>query len=186
MYEEEIFSADSALWWSPDSSKLAFLAFDETAVDEFSFPVYNPTENSDAVIPYTSDVTMKYPKPGYNNPLVSVHVFDLGRFLDDSEVVTTGFPAANATLTLDWEGRHKADNSVILEVAWVGNASLLLKEVNRNADDGNVVLFNLDASTIPSRAQGRVVRKLGKKGEEGDNGWIDNVITRCNCHFLRY
>ena len=41
VYEEEVFSADFALWWAPDASKLAFLAFDETAVDEFTFPIYN-------------------------------------------------------------------------------------------------------------------------------------------------
>ena len=29
VYEEEVFSADYALWWSPDSHKIAFLSFDE-------------------------------------------------------------------------------------------------------------------------------------------------------------
>ncbi|KAF8159267.1 dipeptidyl aminopeptidase [Crassisporium funariophilum] len=175
VYEEEIFSANFALWWSPDSSKVAFLAFDETAVPEFSFPVYNPTEDSGAVVPYTSEVTMKYPKPGYNNPLVSVHVFELDRYLERHGDV--GFPAAEQTLTLDWDARHPVDFSVILEVAWVGNSSLIVKEVNRNADDGNVVLFDLDAVTMASRATGKVVRKLGKDGEEGDDGWIDNEQT---------
>jgi dipeptidyl aminopeptidase len=177
VYEEEIFSGNSAFWWSPDSSKLAFLAFDETAVDEFTFPVYNPSEDSNAVIPYTTEVTMKYPKPGYNNPLVSVHVFDLGRYLKDDDVVTSGLPASNATLELDWESRHLANNSIILEVAWVANAMLILKEINRNADNGSVVLFDLDNVNLDSRAHGQVVRKLGQKGEEGDNGWIDHVNT---------
>ena len=76
VYEEEIFSADFALWWSPDSSKVAFLAFDETAVNEFTFPIYNPTDDANTINPYTTEMTMKYPKPGYNNPLVSLHVFD--------------------------------------------------------------------------------------------------------------
>ncbi|PFH50952.1 hypothetical protein AMATHDRAFT_80539 [Amanita thiersii Skay4041] len=177
VYEEEIFSSDYALWWSPDSSKVAFLAFDETLVDEFKFPVYNPTENSDEVVPYTSEVVMKYPKPGYNNPLVSVHVFDLDRFLANHAAVTDGFPAEDATLTLDWEKRQKPDNSIILEVAWVGNSSLIVKEVNRNADDGSVVLFDLDAKNARLRSQGKVVRRLGKNGEEGDDGWIDNKQT---------
>ncbi|KAF8219046.1 hypothetical protein L208DRAFT_1418942, partial [Tricholoma matsutake] len=87
---------------------------------------------------------MKYPKPGYKNPLVSVHVFDLGRYLEDSAVSAAGFPAADATHELYWTDRHPADNSIIAEVAWVGNASLILKEVNRNADDGHVVIFHLD------------------------------------------
>jgi dipeptidyl aminopeptidase len=52
VYEEEIFSGDHALWWSPDSQKLTFLAFDETLVPEYAFPIYNPTENPYEVIPY--------------------------------------------------------------------------------------------------------------------------------------
>ncbi|KAG6885763.1 hypothetical protein C0993_010275 [Termitomyces sp. T159_Od127] len=176
VYEEEIFSSDFALWWSPDATKLAFLVFDETKVDTYNFPIYNPTEHSDAVIPYTSDVRMKYPKPGYNNPIVSVHVFDLGQHLEDAALATvTGseLSAVENTYELEWPDRHPEDDSVILEIAWVGNLSLIVKEVNRNANDGNVVLFDMNNST--SWSQGKVVRKLGKKGEEGDRGWIDNV-----------
>ncbi|KAF5354550.1 hypothetical protein D9758_011204 [Tetrapyrgos nigripes] len=174
VYEEEVFSADYALWWSPDSQKLAFLRFDETDVDEFSFPIYNPTEDNYAVVPYTSEVTMKYPKPGYNNPLVSVHVFDLGRYLTDGEVIQSGVSAesGNLTMTLDWEGRHKVEDSIVMEVTWVDDEKLLVKEVNRNADDGSVVYFDFSGSGTSNK--GKVVRKLGKDGEHGDDGWIDN------------
>ncbi|PPQ68381.1 hypothetical protein CVT25_007919 [Psilocybe cyanescens] len=174
VYEEEIFSADYALWWSPDSSKVAFLALDETAVPEFTFPIYNPTDDSNAVIPYTDDVVMKYPKPGYNNPLVSVHIFDLNKYLEID--AGSGIAAEYETLTLDWDHRHPVTDSIISEVTWVGNSSLILKEVNRNADDGNVVLFELEGDSL-ARAQGNVVRKLGKYGEQGDNGWIDHEQT---------
>lgn len=138
-------------------------------MDEYSFPIYNPTEDSDAVIPYTKEVVMKYPKPGYNNPFVSVHVFDLGRY------DAVGFPAADATLELDWAGRHKKEESIVSEVAWVGNTSLLIKEVNRGADDGNIVLFEINASDQAKSSVGKVVRKKGKNGEEGDEGWIESV-----------
>ena len=170
VYEEEVFSSDYALWWSPDSTKIAFLAFDETLVNEYVFPIYNPTEDSDAIIPYTTKVVMKYPKPGYNNPLVSLHVFDLGRYES-----ALGIPAESATLELDWLGRHPKEDSIISEVAWVGNATLIIKEVNRAADDGNVVLFDIDAEDDAKRSAGSVVRKKGKNGEEGDDGWIESV-----------
>ena len=176
VYEEEIFSADFALWWSPDSSKVAFLVFDETAVDEFSFPIYNPTNDASTINPYTTEMIMKYPKPGFNNPLVSVHVFDLAMYqAHNGGSANIGIPLSDETLTLDWDGRHPVEDSVIMEVAWVGVSSLMLKEVNRNADDGSVVFFNLNADDIQSRALGKVVRKLGKHGEEGDDGWIDEV-----------
>ena len=181
VYEEEVFSADYALWWAPDSSKLAFLAFDETAVDEYSFPIYNPSEDAHAVVPYPSSLVMKYPKPGYSNPLVSVHVFQLGTYLSSvrqaggSANVNTTVLAQQATLELDWSGRVAWDNSIIAEVAWVGGDALLVKEVTRAAEDGHVVYFDL------ARESGRVgkpVRKLGKDGEQGDDGWID-AVRRC-------
>lgn len=153
---------------------MAFLALDETLVDEYSFPIYNPTENSSAVIPYTEDVVMKYPKPGYNNPLVSVHVFDLEQYEDAS---AAGFSVAGATFELDWLERHPKEESIISEVTWVGNSTLIVKEVNRAADNGNVVLFNIDIQDEVRRRMGRIVRKQGKNGEEGDDGWIESVNT---------
>ncbi len=56
-----------------------------------------------------------------------------------------------------------------MEVVWVGPAALLIKETDRAARIGNVVLFDDDAS------RGVVVRKLGREGEEGEDGWIDHV-----------
>ena len=63
-------------------------------------------------------------------------------------------------------------------MAWVGPNDLLLKEVNRAADDGAVVHF--DTSNMDGQVEiiGSVVRKLGKNGEEGDDGWIESVSGR--------
>ncbi|KAL4251589.1 peptidase S9B family protein [Abortiporus biennis] len=174
VYEEEVFSSPSALWWSPNSSKLAFLSFDETAVDIYTYPIYNPTSDAHSVIPYPDHVAMKYPKPGYNNPLVSVHVFEMDRFQasvqNDHTNVTLA--AQTATLQLNWENRMPLNDSIIAEIAWVGNTTLLLKEVNRAAVDGHVVLFEVSGGPA---SQGHVVRKLGKNGEQADSGWIDSA-----------
>ena len=61
------------------------------------------------------------------------------------------------------------DARVISEVNWVSDDGLLVKEVDRAARTGSVVLFQ------GGEAEGKVVRKLGKDGEEGDDGWIDHV-----------
>lgn len=172
VYEEEVLSSDYALWWSPDSSKVAFLRLDETRVAEYTFPVYNPSVDAYKVYPYTEAVAMKYPKPGSANPLVSVHVFDLARYEARTGDVL-GFPIEDATRTLEWNGQQAANDRVVMEVAWVGNASLIVKEVNRAADDGSVVYFDLTQRDGSNR--GHVVRKLGRNGEQGDDGWIDSV-----------
>ncbi|KAG9313219.1 dipeptidyl aminopeptidase [Chiua virens] len=172
IYEEEVLAQDYALWWSPDSSKIAYLRLDETAVEEYRFPIYNPTEDSYAVIPYTEDVVIKYPKPGYNNPLVSVHVFDLEAYLSQAESSPTS-AVDEAVVDLKWSDSFPPDNSIINQVAWIDNSALVVKEVTRPADHGNVVLFDLDTANSGGFVTGQVVRKLGIDGEEGDEGWID-------------
>ncbi|KAG9042892.1 hypothetical protein FS837_010276 [Tulasnella sp. UAMH 9824] len=180
VYEEEVFADDYALWWSPDSTKLAFTRLDETKVDTFTYPVYNPSIDAFRVHPYTDFVTMKYPKPGYPNPIVSLHLFELDKY---QEMVADAAPetdihsaVANATLELTWDGRRSPTDSIITEVTWVSKQSLIIKEVNRSASDGSVVLFDLMSTTYVG-GRGRAVRKLGKDGEQGDDGWIDAEQT---------
>ena len=108
---------------------------------------------------------MRYPTAGHNNPIVSAHVLNLKLVDSDS------YDASSFVADLDWDGRFKRDDSILFNVAWLGNATLLLKESNRNSDDGNVVMFDLTPRTF----HGGVVRKLGKHGEENDDGWIDSV-----------
>ncbi|EKM50720.1 uncharacterized protein PHACADRAFT_130177 [Phanerochaete carnosa HHB-10118-sp] len=173
VYEEEVFAADFALWWSPDSAKLAYLRFDETAVDEYTFPIYNPTENSSEVVPYPGHVTMKYPKPGYSNPLVSIHVFGLDQYENmkaagDAEAVAV----AQASLELTWDHRLAPESRVVQDVAWVSNSTLLVEELGRSAVNGSIVLFNFEGSAT---GRGQVVRTLGQEGEEGDEGWIEAI-----------
>lgn len=171
IYEEEVFETDYALWWSPDSSKIAFLRLDETAVDEYRFPIYNPTNNASAVIPYTKDVVIKYPKPGFNNPIASVHVFDLAGYLEYPELLS---PAVS-TAELQWTGRFPSDNSILSQVIWLDDSTLIVKEVNRAADSGSVVLFSFVEQFEGETVSGVVVRRLGRDGEEADEGWIDAV-----------
>jgi len=69
VYEEE-FSFTRAFSWNSDSSKIAFLRFDETEVPEFSMDIYGNT-----LYPYP--YKFKYPKAGEKNAEVSLHIYDL-------------------------------------------------------------------------------------------------------------
>lgn len=62
VYEEEVFSSDSTVWWSPDGTKIAFLSFDEEKVMEYEFPIYNPSPFSPGASPYPTSTIMRYPK----------------------------------------------------------------------------------------------------------------------------
>jgi dipeptidyl aminopeptidase len=63
-YEEEVFGSDSAVWWSPDGKKLAYLSFDESEVQVYSYPIYNPDRFSPGASSYPKSADMRYPKPG--------------------------------------------------------------------------------------------------------------------------
>ena len=67
VYEEE-FALSRALWWSPDSKRLAFLRFDETNVPEYSMMYYDTTL-------YPKVYSYKYPKAGEANSVVTLHVY---------------------------------------------------------------------------------------------------------------
>lgn len=69
VYEEE-FSFTKAFFWSPDSKKIAFIRFDESAVEEFTMTNYKGDL-------YPEYETFKYPKVGENNAEVSTHIFNL-------------------------------------------------------------------------------------------------------------
>jgi len=120
---------------------------------------------------------MKYPKPGYPNPIVGVYIFDLAAF-QQSQKKHENPNVEEFIREVDWQRRRDREDSVIMEVAWVANSSLLIKEVSRAADEGAVVivdLVNQRASGKGLLADGKVARILGKDGEQGDEGWIDNV-----------
>lgn len=61
-------------------------------------------------------------------------------------------------------------NQVIFEVTWIGRR-LLVKESDRSASSGNVVVFDVDDTTVGEGSLvGKVVRKL-----DGGKGWIEQV-----------
>jgi dipeptidyl-peptidase 4 len=68
VYQEELYGRGNfeAYWWSPDSTMLAYLRFDETPVPEFTVVDQ---------IPYHQDLEVTpYPKAGDPNPLVKLGV----------------------------------------------------------------------------------------------------------------
>ncbi|MDD6473187.1 MAG: S9 family peptidase [Bacteroidales bacterium] len=77
VYEEE-FSFNRALEFSPDSKMLAFIRWDESQVQSYTFPLFaGAAPTHDAFQKYPGSYTYKYPKTGEVNSKVSVHTFDI-------------------------------------------------------------------------------------------------------------
>ena len=98
----------------------------------------------------------------------------------------TSFDPAESTLEPEWSGRLPHNDSIIIiEVVWLGNygGSLLLKEVNCNTDAGRTALFDLSDTSLFDAQTGRLVRMLGKDGEEVDNALEENMLS---CSYINY
>ena len=91
VYYEEILGRPSrykAFWWSPDSRKIGFYRFDNSAVP--MFPIYSAFANPSAAAsqsqsPRVTDLGIggalsetRYPKCGQTNPQVRIGIVDLG------------------------------------------------------------------------------------------------------------
>ncbi len=108
LYTEEL-DMETAFWWSPDSSRIAFLKFDESAVP--SYPVPDLTEK------HPKAGLQKYPLPGDPNPAVSLGV-----------IPVAGGPAT-------WVPKAESGEGYLPRVAWCpGGRALAFELLNREQD----------------------------------------------------
>ncbi|KAK9759902.1 Dipeptidyl peptidase 4, partial [Basidiobolus ranarum] len=150
VYEEEVFSNNYAHWWSPGSKAIAFLRLDETTVPEFRMPLNHPGNMSDS---YPSEVVIKYPKAGYPNPIVSLHIHHLN---SESEPLAVKFPKTNGL---------NPSEMIIGEVKWLTkkNDFLLVRVSNRIQNKQWVFIVDAKLGTA----------KLTRHEEATDGGWLD-------------
>jgi dipeptidyl-peptidase-4 len=98
LYQEELYGRGRfrAYWWSPDSSRLAFLRLDETPVPEYTVIDH---------IPYRPELEVTdYPKAGDPNPIVKLGVAKLGGdvdWVDLAKYGSTEFLVVNVDWTPD-------------------------------------------------------------------------------------
>ncbi|KAF7998266.1 hypothetical protein HCN44_009664 [Aphidius gifuensis] len=75
VYEEEVFSSNKALWFSPSGKKMAFGFFNDTKSHLMTIPYYGyPGSLS---FQYPSAIPVHYPKSGTVNPTVKLFYVDL-------------------------------------------------------------------------------------------------------------
>ncbi|XP_050530217.1 dipeptidyl peptidase 4-like [Daktulosphaira vitifoliae] len=83
LYEEEILKSRTAMWTSsPNTPKMMMLyaTFDDTRVGEYKFPIYSTNVGSDSFKRhlYPEIRSLRYPKAGTLNPIVTLSVFNIG------------------------------------------------------------------------------------------------------------
>ena len=148
VYGEELGQV-TAMWWSPDGSKLAFYRFDERPVKDY-FLQMDQTQVLGAV-----DIEA-YPKAGTENPIVDLFVYDV---------------AAGTTKRVDArDGKPLTDDVVghyVYGISWTKDGSeLLLRRTNRRQ---NIMEF---AACAPATGACRVIIR-----EEWLPSWTENSPT---------
>src|SRR6185503_12474943 len=99
VYQEELYGRGNfgAYWWSPDSTAIAFLRFDESPVPEFTVVDHIPYHQTLEVTPY--------PKAGDPNPLVTLGVVNAAggdiRWIDTSKYQPVDLLISRVTWTPD-------------------------------------------------------------------------------------
>ncbi|CAA20138.1 putative dipeptidyl aminopeptidase C2E11.08 [Schizosaccharomyces pombe] len=134
IYEEEVLSSPSTIWWSPDSDKIAFLKLNESEIPTYHYPLY--TAELDPSLPefdYNKDMAIKYPKPGNPNPSVSLFVADLNS-------------NASSNFSL-WHNEPLAE-PVVQNVLWVNTSSVLVQFTNRNSTCITARLLDTELKSI--------------------------------------
>ena len=145
VYGEEL-NQNTAFWWSPDGSKLAYYRFDESKVADY-FLQLDQTKVQDKLD------TEPYPKAGSPNPIAALFVYDL---------------KAKAVVEVDVrDGRADEDEGVghyVYNVSWSADGKLLL--FHRTNRHQNVLEL---AAADPATGKTRVVAR-----EEWPASWVEN------------
>jgi dipeptidyl-peptidase-4 len=143
VYGEEL-SQHKAMWWSPDSRKLAYYRFDERGVRDYYVAMHQTDVQA------TLD-TEAYPKPGTANPIVDLYIYDIATRKSVRVDVRSGRPFDNTSV-----GHY------VYRVEWSADGrELIFLRTNRRQNIMEV------AAADPLTGATRVVLR-----DEWTGGWI--------------
>jgi dipeptidyl-peptidase-4 len=145
VYGEEL-EQQTAMWWSPDSGKLAYYRFDEKQVADY-YVALDQTRLQSAI-----DVEA-YPKAGAPNPIVDLFVYDVATRQSSKMDVRSGRPFEDAAV-----GHY------VYRVMWSPDGrELMFLRTNRHQNVMEVAAAN------PVTGQCRVILR-----EEWPTGWLND------------
>ena len=145
VYGEEL-GQRTAMWWSPDSRKIAYYRFDERQVLDYNLQL-------DQTKIQSSNNVEAYPKAGATNPVVELFVYDTASKKSTKIDVREGKPFDNAVV-----GHY------VYRVSWTADSSELL--FNRTNRRQNILEF---VAADPGTGSTRVIIR-----EEWPTGWVQN------------
>lgn len=149
VYEEEIFASNSALWFSGDGKRIAFVQFNDNLTPLMSIPYYGQPGHIESQ--YPRRFAVHYPKPGAVNPTVKLFTVVVDGLLPGAEVTKyeLNVPASLA-----------ANDHVITTVSWANNENVIATWMNRVQN--RCIIQNCELGTC------RDLRNI-----ESTTGWVE-------------
>ncbi len=145
VYGEEL-DQSTAIWWSPDSRKIAFYRFDESRVPDYFLQL-------DQTKLYSTPDIEAYPKAGEPNPIADVLIYEVASKTTVRAEVRDGKPFDDAVV-----GHY------VYNIQWSPDGSVLL--FNRTNRLQNVLEL---AACDPTTGACRVIVR-----DEWPTGWVEN------------
>uniref|UniRef100_A0A6Q2ZAZ8 Uncharacterized protein n=1 Tax=Esox lucius TaxID=8010 RepID=A0A6Q2ZAZ8_ESOLU len=126
VYEEEMFSSNMAMWWSPGGRYLAYAEFNDTLVHSIEYSWYGEGQ-------YPSTVVIPYPKPGTPNPLVKLFVVDTEK---PSNITEVRVPSSIG-----------ASDHYLATVTWVTDKQIAVQWQKRNQKEVRLQIYDFDGNS---------------------------------------
>ncbi|XP_077574654.1 dipeptidyl peptidase 4-like [Stigmatopora nigra] len=126
VYEEEMFSSNQGLWWSPGGKYVAYIQFNDTQVHTIEYSWYGNNQ-------YPRTVSIPYPKAGSMNPVVKLFVVDTDNptlsaevlvpesFRSEEHYLATVTWGSDQRIAVQWLKRLQ--NHLILQIYELQNSS---------------------------------------------------------------
>ncbi|CAJ1079308.1 dipeptidyl peptidase 4 [Xyrichtys novacula] len=146
VYEEEVFAATGAIWWSTTGALLAYAEFNDTEVQKVEYSWYGSEQ-------YPETVAVPYPKAGSSLTKVKLFVVDTTNLSRRSQVLP---PASVAS------GDH-----ILCSVNWLTDERLAVQWLTRQQNYLVVQFYDFDGSNW---------RESQKFEQRSKTGWIGHYV----------
>ncbi|MEQ2264875.1 hypothetical protein XENORESO_021230 [Xenotaenia resolanae] len=126
VYEEEMFSSNRGVWWSPGGKYLAYAEFNDTLVHNIEYSWFGEDQ-------YPSTISIPYPKAGTPNPVVKLFVVDTDNTTIVTEVVV---PASFSKL-----------EHYLASVTWVTDNRIAVQWLKRQQNHLILQIYDISGSS---------------------------------------
>ncbi|RCK62677.1 Dipeptidyl aminopeptidase A [Candida viswanathii] len=182
VYEEEVNAKDRMIWWSPNSARFVFAKINDTDVKEVELDYYTKESTKvgtqyeqldesevEGVNQYPIKTSLKYPKPGTANPIVSLYVYDV---------------KTKEVKPLNDDDDTLGPDRIIYDAKWIDSKNFLMKQTDRTSSILSKKLYQPETnevrvinSTNVTTAYSGWVEKMSPMTRLSDGKYIDTIVV---------